>query len=242
MRPIRLLAGLLSAALLGAPGLVLGADTASAAETLNTAITIEPIYGGNTMQYDASFSLSGSFQVVDSTGAEEDPRAGQTLTLQRLTEGSTTWTTLATYQDSWGAYYFPDLRAERNATYRVVFTGGTQPSSDYSSTDTLNPSSAGMAIKVARKLGDHGIKKGNRLYVAGKVSPSWANKVVYLQKKKCKSCAWRAYAKQRTTSRSGWKFRVYAPRHGTWYWRLYVAPSSGFIKSWSDHVFYTYSH
>ena len=236
MRVTRLLTLLLSAALLGLPGLVLGAGTATAAESLTTAITIEPVTGilgvPNVLQYGESFGLSGKYTTVNASGAQEDPRAGQTLTLQRLIQGSSTWQTLATYTDSYGSFYFDGLKAERNAIYRVSFAGGTQPSSDYNSQDTLAGSYGDLGVAVARKLNER-TKTGRRLYFLGRVAPASPRTVVYLQRKTCGHCAWRVFAKQRTSSTGAWKFLIPTPRKGAWHWRAFTPAGQGFIKSWT---------
>jgi hypothetical protein len=62
-----------------------------------------------------------------------------------------------------------------------------------------------------------------------------------VQRKTCKSCAWKVYDKQRTGSNGSWKFQVAAPRNGYWYYRARVAGTTDYVTSYST-VFQAYSY
>ena len=92
-----------------------------------------------------------------------------------------------------------------------------------------------------RDLHDRIVKRHGRLYFQGRVDPGHGPVIV--QKKACssKDCPWRKFASVKTHgTESRWKVRIYAPKHGNWYWRGYVKASGGYAKSWT-HVYKTYT-
>lgn len=94
--------------------------------------------------------------------------------------------------------------------------------------------------KPTRDLHDKIVKRHGRLYFKGRVDPGHGPVVV--QKKACSSsdCPWKRYASVSTRGpEERWQVRVYAPKHGNWYWRGYVKASGGYAKSWT-HVYKTY--
>lgn len=79
-----------------------------------------------------------------------------------------------------------------------------------------------------------------RLVFKGRVDPGHGPVIV--QKKSCskKTCPWRRFARVTTHGpQERWQVRVYAPRHGNWYWRGYVRAYGGYRRSWT-HVWKTY--
>ena len=94
--------------------------------------------------------------------------------------------------------------------------------------------------KPTRDLHDKIVKRHGRLYFKGRVDPGPGPGIV--QKKACSSseCPWKRYASVSTRGpEERWQVRVYAPKHGNWYWRGYVKASGGYAKSWT-HVYKTY--
>ena len=61
----------------------------------------------------------------------------------------------------------------------------------------------------------------------GTVLP-YAGQKVFVQKKACKTCAWRTTQKIKTDEVGTYKTRIFAPQHGRWKWRVKVKPSNGF--------------
>ena len=113
-------------------------------------------------------------------------------------------------------------------------------------TPDVAPASGSAAIlhargtKPTRNLHDSIVKKRGKLYFTGRVDPGHGPVVV--QKKTCasKKCTWRAFKKVRTHGpKEKWQVRVFAPRHGNWYWRGYVKAYGGYAKSWT-HTYKTY--
>lgn len=104
----------------------------------------------------------------------------------------------------------------------------------------LSPADAETAPAAARgeqpvrDLHDDMVKKRGKIYFKGRVDPGHGPVVV--QKKACSApkCPWRKYKSVPTHGpQERWQVRVYAPRHGSWYWRAYVKAYGGYAKSWS---------
>jgi len=95
--------------------------------------------------------------------------------------------------------------------------------------------------KPTRDLHDKIVKRHGRLYFQGRVDPGHGPVIV--QKKACssKDCPWRRFASVSTRgAEERWRVRIFAPKHGNWYWRGYVKASGGYAKSWT-HVYKTYT-
>lgn len=71
------------------------------------------------------------------------------------------------------------------------------------------------------------------LVFRGKVSPGHADKIVLMQKRTCRSCAWKLYARVRTNDASRYRVRIQAPRHGAWFWRAKVRAYGRYGTSYS---------
>lgn len=94
--------------------------------------------------------------------------------------------------------------------------------------------------KPVRDLHDAIVKTHGKLFFKGRVEPGHGP--VYVQKKDCAQsrCKWHNFKKVSTHGpREKWSVRVYAPKHGNWYWRGYVKSYGGYAKSWT-HVWKTY--
>ncbi len=83
------------------------------------------------------------------------------------------------------------------------------------------------------------VKNSGRLVFKGKVEPEHANKNVWIQRKKCKGCAWKFYAKVKSDDTSHYKQEIKAPRRGAWFWRAKVVAYGGYDASFSG-VWKTY--
>jgi hypothetical protein len=95
--------------------------------------------------------------------------------------------------------------------------------------------------KPMRNLHDAIVKKHGKLFFQGRVDPGHGP--VHIQKKDCANqrCKWHNYKVVRTHgAKEKWSVRVYAPKHGNWYWRGYVKASGNYAKSWT-HVWKTYT-
>ncbi|WP_346387269.1 hypothetical protein [Nocardioides sp.] len=79
----------------------------------------------------------------------------------------------------------------------------------------------------------------HKLVFKGRVDPGHGP--VIIEKKNCRhGCRWNRVAKVSTDSDSRWHVRIYAPRHGEWFYRGYVNKYGGYAKSWTG-VWRTYT-
>jgi hypothetical protein len=95
--------------------------------------------------------------------------------------------------------------------------------------------------KPARHLHDSIVTRHGNLYFKGRVDPGHGPVIV--QKKQCLStkCPWRFFKKVKTHGpQERWQARVYAPKHGNWFWRGYVKGYGGYARSWT-HSYKTYT-
>lgn len=131
------------------------------------------------------------------------------------------------------------------ATIGLLMTGLAAPlltAPAGANTPVLGASTAGpgqavqhsMRATPRRDLHDAIVKKHGKLYFKGRVDPGHGPVIV--QKKSCaaKHCAWKKYKVVPTHGpKERWQVRVFAPRHGNWYWRGYVKAYGGYGKSWT---------
>jgi hypothetical protein len=70
----------------------------------------------------------------------------------------------------------------------------------------------------------------HKLIFKGRVDPGHGP--VIIEKKNCrKGCPWHKIDKVKTDAESRWHVRIYAPRHGEWFYRGYVKAYGGYAKS-----------
>ena len=67
----------------------------------------------------------------------------------------------------------------------------------------------------------------------GKVSPAYAHRTIYLEKRKCADCGWNRARTAKTGKKAKYSFKVGAPRHGRWWWRVSTPADTKFIRSHS---------
>lgn len=97
---------------------------------------------------------------------------------------------------------------------------------------------AQAAKKIARILeeedpNDHTVTYNTKLLKGtvtlpqadGTVLP-YAEKKVFIQKKACGKCKWKTVGKVKTKTNGKYKTRIFAPRKGTWKWRVYIKSDS----------------
>jgi hypothetical protein len=144
-----------------------------------------------------------------------------TLTVQRKLAGASSWTTV---KRSSSAYMYDDIKAVGNATYRVLYSGGSD------STATYAPSAAAVKSKVQRKINDK-ISGRHKLTFHGKVVPNYKRSKVTIQWKKKKHGHWKKYKVVKTNKKSKFAARVGAPRRGYWYFRAVIPGGKKFVAS-----------
>lgn len=178
---------------------------------------------------------------VTAAGSTQPGYPGATY-LQRRIVGQTAWATLPPRRDLTQSDPTPTWQSIPNysADYRLYFAGTTT-----SGGTRVKPSmSATVRVNVRRNLHDN-FRRSTRVFY-GKVTPSYARRVVTIQKSTCASptstsCRWSTYKGVRTTSTSAWsvKLPVYARRT---HFRAVVAPSNGYYTSFSNNYVTTYRY
>ncbi len=224
MRMKRLFAGVLSAALLGMIPVAISAAPAQAA-TYTTRVTAEMSYTKIVAGRD--ISITGKTEFSNGSVWGQVPFGTGRVDLQRQFKGSSTWTTIDT--DEYGdSFYFYPVKATQNATYRVVYVGGTKDGHTYTE------ASASKALKVTRDLGD----KIANLKLQGKVKPDYKKKKVTIQVKAKKNGKWKKYATVKTNKKGKWARKLPAKSKCT-YWRAFTKGDKKFVKSFSNYSYYT---
>lgn len=194
MRITRLVAGIATAGLVVAAPVLVGASPASAA-TIGSTVTVNAP-STTQLEYGDSLYLSGTVKGADG----KTPNSPVAVYLQVSTPAAPTWTNIAT--DDSAYFSFSDIPAQSNASYKVVFTGGTSGFGE--SANTLTPSeSAPVTISVSRTIK----AKTKGLKVIGKVVPDYGKKKVKILqvvgKKKTKK-----YASVKTNKAGKFTFRA----------------------------------
>ncbi|MEZ5094126.1 hypothetical protein [Nocardioides sp.] len=77
------------------------------------------------------------------------------------------------------------------------------------------------------------VKNKGHLIFKGKVDPGDPGRAVYVQRKKCRKCAWKFYAKTTTDDTVHYKQEIAVPRKGTWFYRAKVPAYGGYDVSLS---------
>lgn len=232
MRTTRLIAGTVTAGLLGLTPIAISAPAQADGQTYTPVITatlnvtdspFEPPY-----MYGGGFYVSGT--ITDPSGVES-PSGGQAL-LQVLTSSNPTWTTVAVDESPGYLFLDADLRFTENAQYKVVFTGSTalnQYDDSY-----LAGESVAIAAPVTRKVT---FNNPRGTLIKGKVTPDYGKKKIKVAKKVGNK--WRKYKTFKTTSAGKYRFTLPAPRRGKTQWRITVPGNAQFTK-WETRG-YTYS-
>ncbi len=223
MRITRLIAGTLTAGLLGITPIAISAP-ASAAVTVDTAATITSskstyVYG-ETINFDAAVTTSDP----------ERAYAPGEATLYMLAAGSSAWEAVAT-DDGVSYLYFSGIKARGNAAYKVVYAGGT----DLYDGDVFNPSeSAPITVNVARKV----VLKSTSNRLFGKIAPKYKRKPIKVQKKVGKK--WKKYKTFKTNKKGKFSFKLPAPRRGKTFWKITVPGNKQFATWQTTGSTYSY--
>ena len=223
MRMPRLLAGLVTAGLLGVAPLAVSAPAQAA--NLTTVSTIE--IDDPLLSYGDELSINASVMSSDGRSASYG-----TVALQVYTPAAPVWTTIATDESS-GYLYFSDIKPTSNAQYKLVYSGYTARNQFE---NTLAPSeSAPVAVGVSRAIK----AKTPGLRVVGKVTPDYAKSKVKVFRKVGKK--YKPFKTVKTNKKS--KFSVKLPAAGRGkklFFRLYIPASAEFTATVDDY--YTYSY
>ncbi len=159
------------------------------------------------------------------TSVHGSPRAvrGVLVKLSRKLDGTRGWKQISKKRTGRGNYARFLFRAptRSNATYRVAFGGNAKLQS-----------SRGVTRVLAHRNLPAQLEDGSGRF-HGRVSPNWAHRTVFLEKRKCASCGWHRKRSTQTGRHGSFRFNVPAPRHGRWWWRASVPATTTFIWSYS---------
>lgn len=220
MRITRLVAGAVTAGLLGVTPIAISAP-AQAAVTVTTASTLtssETVYTyGDAIFFDAAVT----------TTDPDNQYAPGSATLYMLRGGSSTWEAVAT-DDGVTYLYFAGVKAVANAQYKVVYPGGTDTDGDVYTASESVP----FTIRTVRKVT---LKFPRGSHVKGKVAPEFKNKKILVQKKVGKR--WTKLRTIKSNRRSAFAVTLPAYRKKT-YFRFVLKGTSEFTASapvvWTD--------
>lgn len=214
MRITRVIAGALSAALLGLVPVALSSAPAQAATA--TVTTLEA--SRNLLEFKSGYSPFLSASVRDASG--NSVYAG-TVSLQ-ASEAGGAWKTIKS-TTAGGYLSFSDVIPNKNTQYRVAYSGGTNYAGTYAAS-----SSGTVAIKVMRKLT---IKNPKGTKIKGKIAPKYAKKKVVIKKKVGKK--WKKFRTLKTNKKSRFTITLPAKRKRT-YFRFIVPGNKAYAKNVSE--------
>jgi hypothetical protein len=224
MRTTRLVTGLVTVGLAVTGPVLLSAAPAQAATVAST-VTVDPL-STTSLTYGDDIYISGHVTAPDGN----TPNTPTTVYLQVQTPSNPTWTTVAT--DDSGYFFFDNVVPQTNATYKVVFPGGTEGFGG--SANTMAPAeSAPIAVTVARKVD----ARTKELRVFGKVTPDFAKKkITILQVLKHKKT--KKYATVKTNKKGKFSFR--APRRNKFKFVLVVPGDANYAAVYNQYIVHVY--
>lgn len=232
MRITRLVAGTVTAGLIGIVPIAISAPAHADGLTYTPVITAT--LNVTSSPYEAPYMSGGGFYfsgtVTDASGINT-PSGGQAF-LQVLTASNPVWTTIGT-DDSPGFLFFDaDYKFSENAQYKVVFTGSTA-TSQFDDSYVAGESLATIA-PVTRKVA---FSNPKGTLIKGKVTPGYGKKKIKVAKKVGKK--FKKFKTYKTNKAGKFKFTLPAPRRGKTQFRITVPGNSQYTK-WETKG-YTYS-
>jgi len=225
MRITRLVAGTVTAGLLGLTPIAIAAPSQAADNWTTTTIATPD---KTSIAYGDEIYIN-----VDVDGSDGLGPSSGTSTLYAMEAGSTAWVPVAT-----GAYpgsdFYP-VKPTKNTTYKVVFGGYTEPVQTAYSDNYAPSESAAFTVSVARKI----TYPQAGFVIRGKVTPDYGNKKIVIKASRKQNKGYKAFKTIRTTSTG--KYRITLPkRGGTWYWSFAVKGDSRFLATgfvWKTTVY-----
>lgn len=238
MRFKRFVVGALGAALLGLTPTALASTPAQAAPSHPTIVQIDATRGlylyGLTLVIKGRVLADGLGECADPSSTYcRPPDTAGVVDLYRRKAGSTTWAKIAS-RSSENADFSFGTTAVYNASYKVVFTGGTWGEHGFQASEGTR------VVRVGRHPHGKVVKTSGGLFFVGNVDPGWGNSPVTIQRKACGGCGWRTYTRVRTSASGAYRTRVPAPRTGRWYWRSQVPGTSPTYTTSYSGVWYTF--
>jgi hypothetical protein len=219
MRTTRLVTGLITAGLVVASPVLLAAAPAEAA-TISSTVTITPLTSTQ-LEYGDDIYISGTVRGADGN----TPNSPTSVALQISTPSAPTWTTIAT--DDSAYFSFSGVKPPSNASYKVVFGGGT--SGFGGSANTLTASeSAPLSVTVSRSIK----AKTKGLKVIGKVVPDYDRKKVKILQVVGKKKT-RKYATVKTDKAGRFTFR--APNRVGFRFVVVIRADANFAGTYAEY-------
>lgn len=224
MRTTRLVTGLVTVGLAVAGPVLLSASPAQAATVAST-VKVDPL-SSTSITYGDDLYISGHVTAPDG----QSPNTPTAVYLQVSTPSNPAWTNVGT--SSSGYFYFENVVPQTNATYKVVFPGGTEGFGG--SANIMAPAeSAPIVVSVARKVD----ARTKDLKVLGKVTPDFAKKKVkvleVLKHKKTKR-----YATVKTNKKG--KFSFKAPRKNKFRFILVIPADANYAAVFNPYIVHVY--
>jgi hypothetical protein len=220
--------GLTAAGLLALPGIAAAAPTSSPADTASAAQALRGQRFDTKIRFLA-FDHTRGFgtktvvrgQVVSDRGAGPGAIPGIRVKLYRQLDGTSRWVFLDKDYTSHSASpsFRLHARSKANAAYKVVYAGN----------DNYRRSHDVTSVSVYRYF-DAQLEDGTGRF-HGKVTPAYAHRVIYLAKRRCADCGWDRVRSEKTRRHGLYSFKVGAPRHGRWWWRVSTPASTAYIAS-----------
>ena len=218
MRITRLVAGTVTAGLLGLTPIAIAAPS-QAADTWTTTTVATP--SETTLDYGDDFYVS--VDISSSDGYSPGGTDG-TAVLYALEAGSTAWVPVATAANTYSSFY--DIKPSMNTTYKVVYSGYTDTDQGTYGDNYTPSESATFTVSVARKI----TYPQSGFVIKGKVTPDYAKKKIVIKASRKRNKGYKAFKTIKTTSTG--KYKVTLPqRGGTWYWSFAVKGDSKFLAT-----------
>lgn len=207
MRTTRLIAGTVTAGLLGLAPIAIAAPS-QAAETWSTTTV------ATTDETEIEFGDEILIE-VDVDGSDGLGPSTGTSTLYAMEAGSTAWVPVSTGQYP-GSDFYP-VKPRMNTTYKVAFNGYTDPDQGQFDDNYTPSESAPFTVTVARKI----TRPTSGFVIKGKVTPDYAKKKIVIQVSKKEKKGYKKFKTIKTDKRG--KYKITLPRRGgTWYYAFIV--------------------
>jgi hypothetical protein len=216
MRITRLVAGSVTAGLIGLTPIAIAAPS-QAAVTLSTSTVSTPSV--TQVVYGDTFDVSVEVDAQDAQGVYDG-----TSTLYAMVAGSTTWVPVATGTYPTSSFY--DVKPSAETTYKVVYGGYTDTDQGPYGKNYLASESATFTVEVARKI----TYPSSGFVIKGKVTPNYAKKKIVIKVSRKQNKGYKSFKTIRTTSAG--KYKVTLPRRGgTWYWSFVVKGDAKYLAN-----------
>jgi hypothetical protein len=227
MRITRLVAGTVTAGLLGLTPIAVAAPS-QAADSWTTTTTATP--SATTLEYGKDLYVSVD---ISSSDGYSPGSADGTSVLYAMEAGSTTFVPVATAESTYASFY--DVKPAMTTTYKVVYSGYTDTDQGTYGDNYAASESAPFTVSVARKI----TYPSSGFVLKGKVTPKYAKKKIVIKASRKQKSGYKAFKTIKTTSAG--KYRITLPRRGgTWYWSFTVKGDSKFLATgfvWKTTVY-----